>query len=528
MPKREWDAEGHLEEQYRSIFENAAVAVAVVDPDGYLVDTNGTNCRFLGYDRSELIGMHFTALTHPEDVDIDAAQYEALIRGETNAYQIEKRYIRKDGSVVWGYLSVSLIHHRRDRPPYTTAIAVDITERKHAEAERERLRTQLLQAQKMESVGRLAGGVAHDFHNMLGVILGYTELAIEQLEPDDPIYADLQEVQSAAERSTALTRQLLAFARKQNTRPQIIDINDTVRDSLKMLYRLIGEEIELKWLPAEDLPKAFIDPAQIDQILANLCVNAKDAIGDIGTITLKTAEISIDKQPAVSDPDRKPGSYVVLTVSDDGSGMDEETKGKIFEPFFTTKDVGHGTGLGLSTVFGIVKQNEGFVELDSEPGRGSSFSIYLPCRSEPEETGKRSEQKSDTDAGGSERILLVEDEPSILQLTKTILESKGYTVFEAQSPNDALHFVRKNDQKIDLLITDVVMPEMSGREMANRIESERPGIRLLFMSGYNTDMVAGRGVGGEETDFIQKPFKASDLTGKVRGILDRDVQRGLR
>jgi PAS domain S-box-containing protein len=392
-------------------------------------------------------------------------------------------------------------------------------ERREAEIEKGILQTQLMQAQKMESVGRLAGGVAHDFNNMLGVILGHIELAQEQVGPDNPLFLDLLEVQKAAERSAELTRQLLAFARKQTVSPKVLDLNETVEGLLKMLRRLIGEDIDLAWLPGQGLWSVKIDPTQVDQILANLTVNARDAIAGVGRISIETANIAIDDDYCDEHAGAVPGSYVMLSVGDDGCGMDKEIREHIFEPFFTTKGIGQGTGLGLATIYGIVKQNGGFVDVRSKPGQGSTFTIHLPRHagrpSAIDFEGIDSKAKP-----GRETILLVEDDPSILQLGTRMLERLGYHVLAASGPGEALLLAERYAGKIHLLLTDVIMPEMNGRDLAKRLLLLHPDIKRLFMSGYTANVIAHHGVLDEGVLFIQKPFSKAELSQKVREILD--------
>ncbi len=394
-----------------------------------------------------------------------------------------------------------------------------ITDRKRAEEEREKLHVQLFQAQKMESVGRLAGGVAHDFNNMLLVILGHAELALSRIDPDHPLYADLQEIRKAAERSANLTQQLLAFARKQTVTPRVLDLNETVKSMLNMLKRLIGEDIDLAWLPGEKLWPVKIDPSQIDQILANLCVNARDAIADTGRITIETRNIVLDETYSANHPGFNSGEYIRLTVSDNGSGMSKETQEKLFEPFFTTKGMGKGTGLGLAMVYGIIKQNNGFINVYSEPGHGTTFNIYLP-RSHSSINRKREEKPASPDRHGHETILLVEDDPAILQLTTIMLKHLGYTVLAFSTPDEAIRSVEKAPDKIHLLMTDVVMPGMNGKELSKRLLSTYPELRHLFMSGYTANVIAHHGVLDEGVHFIQKPFSLNELALKVRETLE--------
>jgi PAS domain S-box-containing protein len=393
------------------------------------------------------------------------------------------------------------------------------------QAERGQLQARLIQARKMEAVGRLAGGVAHDYNNMLSVIMGYTEFALERLDQQDPMHADLSEVLTAAKRSRDITRQLLAFARQQTIAPRLLDLNETVENTLKMLRRLIGEDIDLLWQPAAALWAVNMDPTQIDQILANLCVNARDAIADVGKVTIETGKTTFDKAYCADHAGFVPGDFVLLAVSDDGCGMDKATLDKLFEPFFTTKGVGKGTGLGLATVYGIVKQNEGFVNVYSEPGKGSTFRIYLP-RHMGEALADHLRGVEEIPAGHGETVLVVEDDPAVLKLAERFLTDLGYRVLPAGAPAAALQLAEAHRDTIALLITDVVMPGMNGRDLASQLHTPYPELKTLFMSGYTANVIAHRGVLDEGVNFIQKPFSKKDLASKVKAALDTagDVQ----
>ncbi len=397
----------------------------------------------------------------------------------------------------------------------------DIAERKRAEAEKAKLEAQFQQAQKMESVGRLAGGVAHDFNNMLQAILGNVDLALEVIPPGSPVRESLEEIQSAALRSADLIRQLLAFARQQTIAPKLLNFNEAVEGLLKMLKRLIGEDIHLTWLPAAGLGPVKLDPTQIDQILANLCINARDAIGGVGKITLETGNAVFDEAYCADHLGFVPGEYVRLAVSDDGCGMDKETLAHLFEPFFTTKGVGQGTGLGLATVYGIVKQNHGFIHVYSEPGQGTTFKIHLPQHAS-QAAATRTETAGELLKSRGETVLLVEDEPAILALARRILKRLGYTVLNASTPSEAIRLAGAHAGEIHLLITDVVMPEMNGRDLARRLLSHHPKLKCLFMSGYTADVIAHRGVLDEGVHFIHKPFSIKDLAAKVREVLEAE------
>jgi CheY-like chemotaxis protein len=357
---------------------------------------------------------------------------------------------------------------------------------------------------------------------MLGVILGHTELALLQADENHELHDDLKEIQKAAKRSADITKQLLAFARKQTISPKQLDLNDTVESMLNMLRRLIGEDIDLVWQPAAHLWPVKMDPSQIDQILANLCINARDAIAGVGKLTIKTGRKTFDEEYCNEHAGFIPGDFVLLAVSDNGCGMDKDTLDNLFEPFFTTKEVGKGTGLGLATVYGIVKQNNGFINIYSEPGQGSTFKIYLPRLVVDKDIDKAVPEKKAA-AGGTETILLVEDEPSILRMTRMMLERKGYTVLAATTPAEAVKKAKNHSDSIDLLMTDVIMPEMNGRDLAERITTFYPGISLLFMSGYTADVIANQGMLDDGVAFIQKPFSMADMTEKVREVLDMSI-----
>ena len=397
----------------------------------------------------------------------------------------------------------------------------DITERKQTDKERENLQEQLTQAQKMESVGRLAGGVAHDFNNMLSVIIGYAELARGQVDPSSSLYHELQAIYDAGKRSADITRQLLAFARKQTIAPRILDLNDTVEDMLKMLRRLMGEDINLAWLPGPGLAKVKMDPSQLDQLLANLCVNSRDAIAGVGKVTVETSMVTFDEAYCADHTGFTLGDFLLLAVSDDGCGMDKELLEKVFEPFFTTKEAGKGTGLGLATVYGIAKQNNGFVDVYSEPGHGTTFKIYLPVyHSGAEEI--QTKNITEIPIGGKETILIVEDEAAVLGLSKAMLEKFGYNVLTANTPSDAMVLVKTYTQNIDLLVTDVIMPGMNGRDLSRQLLTLYPDIKTLFMSGYTADVIAHQGILNEGVHFIHKPFSSNDLAEKVREALGNE------
>ena len=397
-------------------------------------------------------------------------------------------------------------------------VSVDISERKKADEEKTRMENQLHQSQKLESIGHLAGGIAHDFNNMLSVINGYSEIVLSKMNASDPNYSRVQEIDKAGKRSADLTRQLLTFARKQTIAPKVLDMNVSVAGILNMLQRLIGENIELLWNPVANLWNVKMDPSQIDQILANLIVNTRDAISGNGKVIIETDNAEVDETFCKGHLDFVPGKYVVLSVSDNGCGMSREILEHIFEPFYTTKEVGKGTGLGLATVFGIVKQNNGFIDVYSEPGKGTTLKIYLP-RHESENVGQEDKHEKTKRITGIETVLLVEDETAMLQFVKSQLEELGYTVLTTDRPIKAIKIAGEYKGDIHLLMTDVVMPEMSGRDLKEKINQIRSGIKCLFMSGYSKNIMSHNGVLDEGIHFLQKPFTIEALSVKVREAL---------
>jgi PAS domain S-box-containing protein len=499
-------------EQRFKALHNASFGGITVHDKGLILECNQGLSEITGYSLEELIGMEVLLL-------IASGSRELVNNRIETGY--EKPYealgIRKNGEEYPLRLESRNIPYKGRR--VKTVEFRNISEYKEYEAEQKRLQEQLLQAQKIESVGQLAGGVAHDFNNMLGVILGYTEMAMERIDSSQSIFTELEEIRKAATRSADITRQLLAFARKQNISPKILDLNETVEGMLKMLRRLIGENIDLVWQPETGLWPILMDPSQIDQILANLCVNARDAIDGIGKMIVETENCVLDKEYCGMHAGFVPGEYVRITVSDNGQGMDKKTLAHIFEPFFTTKGVGKGTGLGLATVYGVVKQNNGIIDASSEPGQGTNFSIYLPRY-----IGKPKQMQAsnaiEPSLNGNEIILVVEDEPIILKMTTTMLQQMGYTVHEANTPGEAKYLADELRGEIDLLITDVIMPEMNGRALARHLQRKRPGMKSLFMSGYTADVISHDGMLDDEVYFIQKPFSIKELAAKVREVLN--------
>ncbi len=383
------------------------------------------------------------------------------------------------------------------------------------------IENQLKQAQKMESVGRLAGGVAHDYNNALTTIMGFTELAMMESEPGGPLHMDLNEVLKAGRHAKDITRKLLAFARKETIAPKILDLNENVESMLKMLRHLIGEDIDLVWRPEKNLWSVKMDPSQIDQILANLCVNARDAIAGVGKIIIETDRVVLDEAYCTDHAGFIPGDFVLMAISDNGCGMDKEILDNIFEPFFTTKDRDKGTGLGLATVYGIVKQNNGFINVYSEQGIGTTIKIYLP-RDDGTAIKVKDKSTDEIPQGRGETILLVEDNISILNLVQKILKELGYKVLAADTPKEAIRLAKEHKSEIHLIVTDVIMPEMNGLELANRLQTIYPSLKRMFMSGYTSDVIAQHGVLDAGVQFIQKPFSNRDLATIVRKVLDEE------
>lgn len=495
-------------ERFSTAFNCAPVMMTISAlENGVYLDVNQVFLEVSGFTREEVIGR--TSVELGWIAEADRMQLKEQLLQDGNIRGMDLMLHAKSGRTVlckyWGEI-ISAGGQRQ-----LLSIALDVTEHRRVEQ-------QLVQAQKMESVGRLAGGVAHDFNNMLSVILGHAELGLVRLDPAHPVAADLTQISKAAERSADLTRQLLAFASKQTIAPKVLDLNEVIAGMLKMLQRLIGEDIHIVWQPAPDLWQVRVDPSQVDQILANLFVNARDAITDIGRITITTENVVVDTEYD-KQVDFVPGEYVKLTVSDNGSGMDRETLAHIFEPFFTTKGSGKGTGMGLATVFGAVTQNKGFIHVDSSPEQGTTFSIHLPrhvgeARQMPIMAATAPLQN------GQETVLLVEDEPTILEMAATMLAGLGYVVLKAGSPDAAISLARNHSGEIDLLLTDVVMPGMNGRSLAAALLPLYPSMKQLFMSGYTADVIAPRGVLEEGVQYIQKPFAVAALAAKVREVLD--------
>jgi PAS domain S-box-containing protein len=504
-------------ERLRLAIEQVGEMIVITDPTGTIDYVNPAFERVTGYSRGEVIGRNPRMLKSGQQDDAFYRQlWSTIAAGGTFSGRLVNR--RKDGKLFTEEATISPVRDSAGRIVNYVAVKRDITE--HL-----RLASQVQQAQKMESVGRLAGGVAHDFRNMLTVIIGYAQLALDKVDPSLPLHDDLKEILGAANRSSAITRQLLAFARKETISPRLLDVNATVEGMLRMLRSLIGEDIELAWKPGVEVWPVRMDPAQIDQILTNLCVNARDAMVRVGRLTIETGVATFDADWCDGHTGHVAGEFTVLTVTDDGGGMDLDTMDRIFEPFFTTKNVSEGTGLGLATVFGIVKQNDGFIDVSSELGDGTTFRIYLP-RHAGESARVAPAVVSPVPRGLGQTVLLVEDEPAILRMGQAMLERLGYKVLAAVAPAEALRIVEAHGGDIDLVVTDVVMAGMNGRDLADRVRTLCPDIRILFISGYTADVIAHRGVLEEGVNFLQKPFSMEDLGARVREVLGEAIQQG--
>jgi two-component system, cell cycle sensor histidine kinase and response regulator CckA len=637
------EARDAAELSFHGAFEQAAVGMDHVSPDGRILRVNQRYCDMTGYSREELLAMKLDGITHPDDQPMDRMHIDRLLRGDETIAAWEKRYVRKDGSTIWVALNATAVRNANGEPAYVIGVAEDITARvlaeqalrqseerfrqlvenapygvmveaglrliyvnpaaarimgaesaaqllgsswlervdtseravvreragmvaggstvmmaerkllrltgetlateisatpivydgqpaalaflrdvtaqKQAEEERARLEQRLRHAQKMESVGRLAGGVAHDFNNHLTVINGYCDMLLDELAGDDPLREEIAEIRAAGQRAAALTQQLLTFSRRQVVELRPINLNGVVEEHCRMVRRLIGDDIEVATELDRELGLVMADRGQMQQVLMNLAVNARDAMPSGGTLTITTANAVIGGGAGASAPDIKPGCYVVLTVIDTGSGMTPEVMSKIFEPFFTTKSMGVGTGLGLATVYGIVEQAGGFLRVSSEPGQGATFRIYLPLTAAGQElSGEATARRAPV--RGSETVLVVEDQDDVRRLALTILKRNGYRLLEASNGADALAVAEQYPHHIDLLITDVVMPGMTGRELAGRLRDARARLKVLYMSGYSADVIATQGVIEPGMAYLPKPFAPADFTAKVREVLD--------
>ncbi|MGH7374162.1 MAG: PAS domain S-box protein [Candidatus Rokuibacteriota bacterium] len=496
----------------QSITENSPDAIITTDGRGRLTYfSRGAEAMF-GYGAEEMIGTAVADL-YPGGLE-EARAVRRRLAQEGQLRNYESGFLTKDGRRVEVSASISLLRDAAGHVVGTLGLLKDIGERRHLEE-------QLRQSQKMEAVGRLAGGIAHDFNNLLTVIAGRAQLILSRLRPEEPIHRDATLVRTTADRAAALTQQLLAFSRKQVLQPQVLNLNAVVTSMEPMLGRLIGEDIDLAVIPAEALGRVKADPGQIEQVIVNLVVNSRDAMPQGGRLTIETADVELDEAYASRHFSVPSGPYVMLVVSDTGEGMDEQTRSRVFEPFFTTKGPGKGTGLGLATVYGIVKQSGGDIQLYSEPGRGTTFKIYLPRVAEVAAEADDTTAPGAAEARGEETVLLVEDEPEVRDLAREILEGSGYTVLQACDPLEAVLMAEQHPGPIHLLLTDVIMPRQSGRALVERLRPLRPEMQVLYMSGYTNEAIVRHGVLDPDTLFIQKPFTPATLAHKVRAALDR-------
>jgi two-component system cell cycle sensor histidine kinase/response regulator CckA len=514
------------ERRYRSLFEDVPVGLYRTTPEGKILDANPALVEILGYpDRAPLLAVD----AHTVYVDAeDRHRWQAMLQREGMVLGFEVQVRRRDGATIWVRETAHTVQDRDGRVLYYEGSLENITERKQAEQEKEHLQERLLQAQKMEAVGQLAGGIAHDFNNVLTAIQGYGAFLRDGLAPDDPgewpaaqaIRADLGEILLAADRAASLTQQLLAFSRKQVLMPRVLNLNDLLRGMESMLRRLIGEDVNLMSSLAPDLGHVRADPGQIEQVIMNLSVNARDAMPQGGKLTFETANVELDEAYVQTHPNVEPGRYTLLAVSDNGKGMSDEVQEHLFEPFFTTKERGNGTGLGLATVYGIVEQSGGHIEVYSEEGVGTTFKVYLPLVARETDVGASTRKKADLPQG-TETVLLVEDEMSVRDLACRVLAQCGYIVLAAGHPQEALALSKEHAGGIPLLITDVVMPGMSGKVLAEQLVASRPEMQVLYISGYTDNAIVHHGVLDTGVHFVQKPFTPSILARKVRELLDR-------
>ena len=491
-------------------------AIYMLDSAGNVTSWNAGAAYINGYNSEEVLGKNFSVFYERADVENGRPQEALLTAARTGHSEEEGWRVRKDGSKFWASGVLSPIHDSSGALLGFAKITRDLTERR-------KLEEQLNQAQKLEATGRLAAGVAHDFNNVLSVVLSYSELLALGLKAGDPMLEDLQQIRVAGLRAAALTTQLLAFSRQQALQPQVVDLTAVIGTMEKMLRSLIGEDVMLTTICSPSLGKVLVDPGQIEQVIMNLVVNARDAMPSGGTLTIETSEVELDDKYASDHVGAKVGRHVLLSVNDTGTGMDHETKARLFEPFFTTKEPGKGTGLGLSTVFGIVRQSGGTIQVISEPQKGASFKVYLPITDQAAAVVQVSPPLSVRVPQGSETILLVEDDEAVRVLARTILRKYGYNVLDAQGGGDALLLCEQYTAPIHLLLTDVLMPRMSGRRLAERLLLVRPDMKVLYMSGYPDDAVVRHGIFYSTVAFIQKPITPGPLGRKVRDALDSEA-----
>jgi two-component system, cell cycle sensor histidine kinase and response regulator CckA len=497
---------GESEERFRTMFEGAPTGTIIIGLDERVVSSNRAFEELAGHEKEELVGIPLGGLIPDEDGH--AEPLRELLDGTREAYSGQMRLVRGDGSHVWGQVAAALVRDAQRRPRFAIVMVEDLTERMQLEE-------QLRHSQRMEAVGQLAGGIAHDFNNLLTIIGGRTRIALRGLSSDDePVRSDLEEIAAAAERAAGLTHQLLAYSRRQVLKPRVIGLNEIVAEMERMLRRLIGEHIEIELDLAPELGRVRADPGQLEQVLVNLALNARDAMEDGGRLTIRTANVDLDLPAGTPEPPTS-APHVMLSVRDTGHGMDELTRARVFEPFFTTKDPGKGTGLGLATVYGIIAQSGGQLRVESAPGTGSTFAVYLP-RVEEEVSREVAPAPPAVDTAGSETVLVAEDDDGVRALVELVLSRSGYRVLGARDGFEALRIVERETRPIDLLLTDMVMPRMKGPELAEALADTQPGMRVLYMSGYADGMLPN----GNAATVVPKPFSEETLVRMVRAALD--------
>ena len=510
------------EEKFKELYDDAPIGYFEYNTDGCITSVNRTELEMLGYSVEEMIGQPPWKFVVEEDIARQRI-LDVLAGIMPPARGFERTFRRKDGTTFPALIQDRLLQDAEGKILGIRGTIQDITDRKRAEEEKVALVDQLRQSQKMEAIGRLAGGLAHDFNNLLTVIKGYCQLSLVEMKEGNPLREAFEVINKATEKAADLTRQLLAFSRRQIMEMRVLDLNSLLQDLDKMLRRIIGEDIELVTLLGEDLGRVKTDPGQIEQVVMNLAVNAKDSMPKGGKLIIETANVELDEAYAHAHVAVTPGRYVMIAVSDTGAGMAPEVRDRVFEPFFTTKEKGKGTGLGLSTVYGIVKQSSGNIWVYSEPGKGTTFKIYLPHVDEPAEELKEKVVGKELPRG-SETILIVEDDEEVRNLAVRILKAQGYIVLDGSDGDEALNVCRKHKGPIHLLVTDVVMPGMDGRALSERLSHLQPEMKVLYMSGYTEDAIIHHGVMGKGMNYIQKPFTVNGLTRKVREVLDQSRQ----
>ncbi len=506
------------EKKFQQFYDEAPVGYHELDTKGRITRVNRKELEMLGYTAGEMLGKPLWNFFVEEDTTRHVTM--AKLAGDVSFHDtFERTYRRKDGTTLPVLVEDRLLRDKSGQIIGIRSTVEDITERRQTQEALRKSEEQLRQWQRVEAIGRLAGGVAHDFNNLLMTIKGCSELLLNAFDRRDPRREEVEEILKAGERATSLTRQLLAFGRRQVLQPQVLDLNSLVINMDKMLRRMIGEDIQLVTVLDQELWSVKVDPGMVEQVIMNLAVNSRDAMPNGGKLTIETANIIHDENYASRHISMKPGYYVMVAVSDNGCGMDKETQSHLFEPFFTTKEKGKGTGLGLSTVYGIIKQSGGNIWVYSEPSQGTTFKIYLP-RVEKTATVYKPKASSPTAPGGTETILLVEDEEAVRTMVSKILRNKGYTVLEAAHSEEAFEISERHEGPIHLMVTDVIMPQMSGPELAERLAPRLPEMKVLYMSGYPDNTIVQHGVLEPGTAFLQKPFTLNALESKVREVLD--------